>query len=151
MIRSCRSLIRGVVLAAGVLTAGGCGDGGASISGDVTYNGQPVKEGYITFAPKDGKGPTVGGAIAGGKYSVEKVLPGPKVVKVEATDKPPPSVQSSADAERLSKEMKGKFGPDGIIRAGSIPRDAEGNNAPVEVQSGSQTLNFDLKSPAGRK
>ena len=70
--------------AALLLAAAGCGGGDATVSGEVSYEGEPVTAGYITFAPADGKGPTAGGPIKDGKYTVEKVTPGPKVVRVEA-------------------------------------------------------------------
>ena len=62
----------------------GCGrsDGLTEISGTVSYDGQPVKKGTITFLPADGKGPTAATLIADGKYSV-KVAPGKKLVKIE--------------------------------------------------------------------
>jgi hypothetical protein len=62
----------------------GCGRNGGltEISGTVSYDGQPVKQGTITFLPADGKGPTAATPIADGKYSV-KVAPGKKLVKIE--------------------------------------------------------------------
>ncbi|WP_437188206.1 hypothetical protein SH668x_001637 [Planctomicrobium sp. SH668] len=49
----------------------GCGGGNdnrASISGSVTFNGEPVEEGSITFIAE--KGPSTGGAISNGTYSI---------------------------------------------------------------------------------
>ncbi len=62
----------------------GCGrsDGLTEISGNVSYDGQPVKQGTIIFLPADGMGPTAGTLIADGRYSV-KVAPGKKLVKIE--------------------------------------------------------------------
>jgi hypothetical protein len=131
-----------------LLPASGCGGAGATVTGAVTYEGEPVKSGYVTFAPADGQGPTVGAAITDGRYTAEKVPPGPKVVKVEASGAATPSVQSQADAEKLSKELKGKLGPDGIIRTATVPPDADGNNQKADVKGGSQTLDLHLKKPA---
>jgi hypothetical protein len=146
-----RSTLRGGLVPALVLgLLAGCGDGSATVSGTVTYDGQPVKEGYVTFSPADGKGPSAGGPIANGRYTAEKVPPGPKIVLVEAADKPVPSVQSQGDVEKLTKELKGKLGPDGIIRADTIPPTADGNSRKVDVKAGSQELNLDIKKPAAR-
>jgi hypothetical protein len=62
----------------------GCGRGGgmAALSGSVSYDGQPVEKGTITFLPADGKGPTAAAPITDGKYSV-KVAYGRRVVKIE--------------------------------------------------------------------
>src|SRR5262245_2351004 len=50
-----------VLLSALVL---GCGHSSvATVSGEVTYEGEPVMDGMITFIPADGKGPVVGGRI----------------------------------------------------------------------------------------
>jgi hypothetical protein len=133
------------------LAFAGCSEPAATVSGEVTYDGQPVKKGYVTFAPADGKGPAVGAEIADGRYAAEKVPPGPKVVKVEASSGPGPSVQSSADAAKLSKEWKGKLGPDGIIRTETVPDSAEGNNQKYDAKAGAQTLDLHLKKPAGQK
>jgi hypothetical protein len=82
---------------------------------------------------------------------VENVPPGPKVVKVEASSGPGPSVQSSEDAGRLSKEWKGKIGPDGVIRTETVPANAEGNNKAIEVKPGPQTFDFVLSKPASKQ
>lgn len=139
---------RALLLAVGFALAAGCSDSGATVSGQVTYEGEPVKQGYITFAPADGKGPVAGGAITDGRYTVEKLTPGSKLVRVEASSGPGPSVQSSADGEKLSKEWRAKMGPDGVIRTETVPDAAVGNNAPAEIKAGAQTLNLTLTKPA---
>lgn len=139
------------LLAPLVLAASGCSAPGGVVSGTVTYEGEPVKTGYVTFAPADGKGPSVGAPITDGKYTADKVPLGPKVVRVEASSGAAPSVQSQADVEKLSKELKGKLGPDGIIRTDIVPPEAEGNNQPFEVKPGAQTLDLPLKKPASKK
>jgi hypothetical protein len=138
------------VLLAGLL-AGGCSDPAATVSGEVTYDGTPVRSGYVTFAPADGKGAVAGGPIADGRYAVAGVAPGPKVAKVEASDKPGPSIQTTADLERFSRENKGKVPASGIISTDTVPADADGNGRPVEVKPGAQTLDLHLKRPAGKK
>ena len=82
-------LVRLLPLALLVSLTPGCGNSTASVSGEVTYNGEPVGDGYITFLPADGKGPSGAGPIEGGHFTVDNLTPGPKVVKVEADKKVP--------------------------------------------------------------
>lgn len=56
----------------------------AQVSGSVSYDGQALENGIITFRPADGQGPTAGDAITAGKYSV-KMMPGEKIVEISAS------------------------------------------------------------------
>jgi hypothetical protein len=130
------------------MLAGCGGGGGATVSGSVTYDGQPVGDGTITFLPADGKGPTVGGPIAGGRYSVSGVLPGAKVVQITAV-KAVKFAQSSAEMAQQAADRKAKGDATGLIESADvIPANAEGNNATVEVKAGAQTHDFALTKPA---
>jgi hypothetical protein len=40
------------------------------VSGTVTYNGEPLQQGTINFAPVDGSGRAAGGTISAGRYSL---------------------------------------------------------------------------------
>src|ERR1700759_1339838 len=72
-----------------VLTTCLAGCGGTSgpqmypISGEVTLDGVPLKEGAISFVPADGKGLAAGGKIVDGKYTAKSV-PGAKRVEIRA-------------------------------------------------------------------
>ena len=57
----------GVALSAFVI---GCGSEGVVAKGKVTYDGEPIATGTITFIPAGGDGPTTGGPITNGTYSV---------------------------------------------------------------------------------
>ena len=135
-------------LAGLVILAAGCGGGAASVSGEVTFNGEPVGDGFITFLPADGKGPSAAGPIEGGHFALDNLTPGPKVVKIEAVKQVP--------FARTSEEMKrraavNKFVGDGsglIDPADVIPRNAEGNNTKVDIKPGNQTQDFHLKTSA---
>ena len=48
----------------------GCDNGRSSVTGKVTYQGQPVETGSISFEPIDGKGGTSGGAIEQGQFTL---------------------------------------------------------------------------------
>lgn len=61
------------------------------IEGSVTVDGQPIKDGSITFQPLAGtSGPVVGASIADGQYKIEKVK-GPVVgeYQIELTGRGP--------------------------------------------------------------
>src|SRR5437763_2737138 len=74
------------IAAAGLLgLAGGCSSepAKASVTGEVTLDGQPLKQGLIRFVPADGKGPTADAPIADGRFTA-RVPPGEKRVQVSA-------------------------------------------------------------------
>jgi hypothetical protein len=129
----------------------GCGSGSASVSGEVTYNAEPVAKGSITFLPADGKGASAGSPIEDGHFAVDNLAPGPKVVKIEAVKAVPFARTSEEMAKRAAVN---KFIGDGsglIDPADVIPPNAEGNNEKVDIQAGKQTRDFHLKQPAGKK
>jgi hypothetical protein len=133
------------------LAAAGCSSNTASVSGTVTYDGQPVGTGEVTFTPVDGIGPTSGGRIKDGQYTVDGLTPGRKTVKVMAV-KAVPFARSTEEMARRAAENKSKGDGSGLIDpADTIPPDAEGNNATHEIKAGKQTLNLDLKKPAKAK
>jgi hypothetical protein len=128
----------------------GCGSNSATVTGEVTYEGQPVGGGRITFLPADGKGPAVGAQVVHGRYRIDKVLPGPKVVKVEAV-KAVSFGRSSEEMQQIAEANRSKGDDTGIIeRADVIPPDADGNNAAVEIKSGNQTYDIHLKRPIAK-
>jgi hypothetical protein len=126
----------------------GCGDKG-SVSGLARYDGKPIGNGAITFMPVDGNGPTVGGRIADGRYLVEGLTPGKNTVQIVGVKKVNFAV-SNADMERQARINAQHGDTTGIVeRADEVPPDAPGNNSEVEVKSGEQTLDFDLKRKPG--
>jgi hypothetical protein len=132
-----------------LLAAVGCGDQATTITGKVTYNGEPVEMGAISFLPTDGKGQIFAAQILDGAYSVPKAAPGSRTVNIRGTKKVNFG-QSSEEAIRLSQEAQAA----GHAWAGHvsepadyIPDDAEGNNQTVEIARGEQTLDFNLKGP----
>src|SRR5262245_31679216 len=70
---------------AGVLLVAGCGGGRVRVHGTVLFEGKPLEEGFISFEPADGVGPTTGGAITGGQYDLTgeaRATAGEKIVRV---------------------------------------------------------------------
>src|SRR5205807_395611 len=141
---------RGTMLTAALaLAVAGCNaPTTASVTGTVTYAGQPVGDGAITFLPADGKGPAAGGKITAGRYAVDGLTPGPKVVQVVAV-KAVPFARSTEEMAQRAAENKSQGDSSGLIDpADTIPADAAGNNATHDVRPGKQTLNLDLTKPA---
>ncbi|UUO07471.1 hypothetical protein M4951_03965 [Blastopirellula sp. J2-11] len=64
----------------------GCGksDGMISVTGLVTYNGDPVQDGSISFTPVDGRGSSGGGMIENGQIIRGKSSPGKIAVQIYA-------------------------------------------------------------------
>ncbi|HEV2969903.1 MAG TPA: hypothetical protein VGY55_07930 [Pirellulales bacterium] len=126
----------------------GCGKT-TSISGSVTFESKAVGNGSIVFQPADGQGPTAGAAISDGRYQVERLTPGKKIVQIIAVKKVN-FAASNEEMERQAKENANRGDATGIVeRADEIPTDAVGNNREIDVQPGKQTVDFDLKRKAG--
>jgi len=138
------SSARGLAVLVGfiLVTAPGCAkSGGVTVSGTVTFDGRPVEEGYITLSPADGKGPSAGGPIKEGKFSISGVLPGEKIVSVTGGGKIEFPKSSEEMAQMAARGQQ-------IQAAPQIPPNAKGNNQKVTITSqGQQTLEISLSSP----
>ena len=124
----------------------GCNGNTDLVTGTVTYNGQPVESGSISFQP-DGAGAGFGAMIVDGKDTADQVYPGKKValihgVDAEAAPLTRESYEQGAENARAEGRDVSQLGPNEYI-----PASAQGNNRPVEITGGQQTLNFDLKGP----
>src|SRR5215213_10053171 len=95
-----RATVFGVLFAAAA--GAGCGASTARVTGEVSYDGVPVKQGEVQFTPADGKGPVAAAPIADGRYTIENLPPGPKIVQVSASSGLAPSVPLS----QMTPEMK---------------------------------------------
>lgn len=95
---------RAVLLGALALLASGCGGGDdldkLDLSGQATFDGQPIVYGSITFTPNKSQGHAGGpqghAEIIDGKYSTalggEGIVAGPHLVRVTAFPKRPPII-----------------------------------------------------------
>lgn len=80
-----KNRIRVLLVAGFCAVLAGCDNGRVSVTGKVTYRGQPVERGSISFEPIDGKGGTSGGSIEHGEFTLHGdtgVFPGKKRVKL---------------------------------------------------------------------
>ncbi len=140
-----------VLTAMGVLACitAGCGSFTA-VNGTVTYEGQPLEKGSIAFLPVDGLGPSAGGLIVNGRYRVEHLTPGKKIIQIVGV-KAVRFARSSEDMARLAKEAAARADTTGIIeRADVVPADAQGNNVTIVLKPGRQTMDFHLQRPPAR-
>jgi hypothetical protein len=126
----------------------GCSQPTASVSGEITYEGQPVGKGYITFTPSAGQsGKDAGAPIADGRYAVASLPPGRKWVRVIAVKKVN-FASTSAEMAKKAADARQVHSYDGLVdSADTIPEDAEGNGVEVDIQAGANSLDFHLKKP----
>ncbi|MCU0704353.1 MAG: hypothetical protein MUF18_10295 [Fimbriiglobus sp.] len=89
MNRTFTMLISGLTM---VLAAAGCGPSGpklVSLSGTVTFKGEPVPAGYVVFTPPSGGGSVRSVPIRNGRYNTAEIVgaekgvhPGPNQVRI---------------------------------------------------------------------
>ena len=134
----------------------GCGSRG-TVTGTVSYKGQPIPAGTIVFTPDSGE-PAVNAPIADGKYTADKVPPGPAKVSVSSTvaegggmtpmqmalqksgGKPPEDMPEGA-----RKLMEGAANAKKGIKIPEDYGDPAKSGLTYTVKGGKQTQDFDLK------
>ncbi|MGI9177382.1 MAG: carboxypeptidase-like regulatory domain-containing protein [Pirellulales bacterium] len=118
--------------------AGGCGQRMATVSGRVTFNGEPVSRGAISLIPTDGKGQTVGSPVEGGSFVIRSVPPGEKTVQVMAV---------------YSLGMKKEDGGTEIELVGDLLPASWGSDSKEHLveESSSVTKDFAIEGPDPRK
>lgn len=111
-------------------------DGFATVEGNVTLDGQPLENGAIAFIPADGETPTAGERIENGVYKA-RVPIGAKRIEITASKVVGQRAAYAGEADS----------PQIDVTAALVPRryniDSE---LTLEVQSGVNQKNFDLKS-----
>jgi hypothetical protein len=98
----------GGLLLASLALAAGCGSGGGTVSGKVTYNSEPVKGGKVIFMPLDTKGGKSADIAADGTYTVEGLPPGEVKVAVDTSGFAPAKMPrgSNSSSQRTSRCRK---------------------------------------------
>jgi len=114
----------------------GCGAGEPAVSGSVTVDGHPLQNGYITFFPTEGTKNTAGAKVVDGRYRIEQIPAGPRRVMISGM--PEASASSSGGNSPTLK-----FSPS----ANRVSSQATGNQQVVQIQPGTQRLDFVLANP----
>jgi hypothetical protein len=103
--RRAAHLLVGLILAG---LAAGCNSGeplGVGISGTVTYKGELIREGMITFIPLSGtNGPTAGASVDDGKYAIPRrgaLAPGKYRVEIKAFEETGKEVTKSTHKSQM--------------------------------------------------
>ena len=118
-----------------LLASLGCGGpSGIEIHGQVTYEGEQVAAGEISFVPLDGSGPPEAGVIENGKYTLRAAL-GKKRVVIRASRPLPPDRQSSPEMGLLYEDfIPGIYNEESTLTA-EVSKD------------GSREIDFHLTAP----
>jgi hypothetical protein len=123
------------LISACMLSAVGCGQND-SLSGKVTYNGEPVESGSVSFSSVDGSGPGFGAPVTNGQYKTDKIRLGEHRAFVRGVSEPPPMTRDQA-------QQGNRY----AVPVDYIPEDAKGNNETFDIKGGAQTIDFDLTGP----
>jgi hypothetical protein len=136
-----RTSPRRALVAALLLTAAtGCSRSTGTVSGQVTFRGDPVPAGTVAFVDADGQ--TVSGSIQNGAYSVGKVPTGPCTILVVAA--PPPRGMWNPEKNEI---VGGSADRDQPRQAMALParyNDPRESDLHHEVTSGDQTYDIRL-------
>jgi hypothetical protein len=129
-----------------LITSWGCADGSlptGRVSGKVTFDGQPVTSGSITFAPTSGTvgKPAIGAVNADGSYTLSTYAAGDGAAighhKVIYTPGGGSESQEQAPLPEPGQHDEAK--PVEVPFSGLVPKEAE-----VEVKTGSNEINIEL-------
>ena len=99
----------------------GCSASEGEVSGTVLCDNEPLKEGQIIFEDPAGATTPMAGKITDGKYTVPKVPPGAKKVKINgsrAPGKPDPVMGAAAREEMVAKEFNSETTLTAEVKAG---------------------------------
>lgn len=137
-----RSGVLWVVTAAALAGQVGCGGGLASVSGSVTFGGQPVEDGEVRLVPTGtgaGAGQVTGATIVQGRYDIpgdKGALPGTYRVEIRAqkkTGKKLPSIPPATPGTTYDETIQ--FIP---------PKYNDQSTLTVDLKSGSNAKDFEL-------
>jgi hypothetical protein len=135
MPKKANASFRWMIAASWLLAAVGCGPSLVTVEGKVNLDGAPVDSGTISFAPADGKGQSIGGAIKDGSYRVQAEKPaalGAKNVAITAIRKTGKQIEAGppAPAGTMVDELLN------VSHTGAC-----------QIVDGTNQQNFEIKSP----
>jgi hypothetical protein len=110
-----------------------------SLHGKVTYNGEAVKKGSITFLSADGEGSGFSAQVADGAYASDRLKLGKHIAIVRGVENAGPVSKDESIKQRTTN-------PHGLA-TDYIPEDAKGNSQSVDITGGAQNLDFVLEGP----
>jgi hypothetical protein len=122
--------------------ASGCGPSKASVTGTVTYSGQPLPSGTITFASEAGAKPVKASPITDGKYTITDFIAGPAKVTVLTT--PPPSGGGKPPPGAPAIAVPTTAAPGKYVPIPAKYNNPQQSGLSYDVKGGEQTKNFDL-------
>ena len=121
------------------VTVAGCGGKRTTlptgtVSGTITFNGEPVSEGFVNFiSTETGQGETVALGSGGEFAFTEPVVIGPYAVFVTPPEGEPPTVENPTPAPPDPKNIPKKYRTDATT------------DFKVEVQEGKNEFTLDMK------
>jgi hypothetical protein len=127
------------------------------VSGTVTYKGEPISQGKITFISTGGAGDSATGNITDGKYSVPNAPAGNCQIEIhmQTTENlyaMSPQQEKMMKAQMAKMKAQGMQVPDDVKRAKKNTFDlpakyktAKSSGLQFEVQTGKQTKDWDLQ------
>jgi hypothetical protein len=122
----------------------GCGDSGPKrygVSGTVTYKGQPIKSGLISFIPEGSEASAGGASIIDGKYDIPS-KPGLPAGKYEVSVNVP---TAGGKKQAVTEDEAPGGGGEKETRETLPVKYNENTELKAEVKDGQTEFNFNLK------
>lgn len=119
----------------GAVALAGCSGGRSGVEGSVTYDGEPIPIGTISFLPTGETGIKCGGRIENGRYKVDAdfgPMPGPHRVEIRW-------------AKPTGQKYKNEFGEVFDRTREGLPEKYHSNSTlTADIKSGANNLDFNL-------
>ena len=142
-----------ILLAALVPIGCGGGDGGVAISGEVTFQGQPVEDGMIQFVPAGGSGGRSAGApVVEGRYSIPRTggpPAGPYRVEVSAFEEVRKQTEEEIGGAFFGRDPS-EFGVSAdelVIRENVIPESYNSSSKLTVTIPDQSSFEYDVQIP----